>query len=64
MIATIYNLTKDPALLSYAMDAALDTGFSLSYRDEILRPGGSRDEIDSLKVRCRWLVLGLLRMWV
>lgn len=37
MISHVYHLTKDVGLLCYAMDAVLDTGFSLSYRDEILR---------------------------
>lgn len=37
MISHIYHQTKDVGLLCYSMDAVLDTGFSLSYRDEILR---------------------------
>ena len=31
----------------------LDPQRGRQYRDKILRPGGSRDEIDSLKVRLR-----------
>lgn len=37
IISTIYKQTKDATLLSYAMEAVLDTGFSLSYRDRVLR---------------------------
>ncbi|KAJ7596896.1 D-isomer specific 2-hydroxyacid dehydrogenase [Mycena floridula] len=37
IISRIYGLTRDISLLSYAMEAVLDTGFSLSYRDQILR---------------------------
>lgn len=37
MIAAVYHTTEDVNLLSYAMDGVLDTGFSLSYRDEVLR---------------------------
>ncbi|KAJ7357264.1 armadillo-type protein [Mycena albidolilacea] len=36
VIATIYSQTKDTSLLSYAMEGVLDTGFSLSYRDQVL----------------------------
>lgn len=36
-MADIYRGTRDTGLLSYAMDAVLDTGFSLSYRDEVLK---------------------------
>ncbi|KZP16841.1 hypothetical protein FIBSPDRAFT_912172 [Athelia psychrophila] len=36
IIEQIYNHTKDTALLSYAMEAVLDTGFSLQYRDDVL----------------------------
>lgn len=36
VISTIYEQTQDTSLLSYAMEAVLDTGFSLSYRDEVL----------------------------
>ncbi|KAH7910870.1 26S proteasome regulatory complex non-ATPase subcomplex Rpn2 Psmd1 subunit [Hygrophoropsis aurantiaca] len=36
VVSHVYNLTKDVSLLSYAMEAVLDTGFSLSYRDEVL----------------------------
>ncbi|KAF8213150.1 armadillo-type protein [Mycena galopus ATCC 62051] len=36
VIARIYSQTKDTSLLSYAMEGVLDTGFSLSYRDEVL----------------------------
>ena len=32
----IFNINKDVSLLVYAMDAVLDTGVSLSYRDEVL----------------------------
>jgi len=37
VIASIYNETKDISLLSYSMEGVLDTGFSLSYRDQVLR---------------------------
>ncbi|KAH7928528.1 26S proteasome regulatory complex non-ATPase subcomplex Rpn2/Psmd1 subunit [Leucogyrophana mollusca] len=36
IISQVYDLTKDVSLLSYAMEAVLDTGFSLSYRDQVL----------------------------
>ncbi|EPQ60600.1 26S proteasome regulatory complex, non-ATPase subcomplex, Rpn2/Psmd1 subunit [Gloeophyllum trabeum ATCC 11539] len=36
VISTIYERTHDTSLLSYAMDAVLDTGVSLSYRDQVL----------------------------
>jgi 26S proteasome regulatory subunit N2 len=36
VISSVYHLTKDVSLLSYAMEAVLDTGFSLSYRDKVL----------------------------
>ncbi|TFY80665.1 hypothetical protein EWM64_g3340 [Hericium alpestre] len=36
VIAHIYEQTHDTGLLSYAMEAVLDTNFSLSYRDEVL----------------------------
>ncbi|KAI6153672.1 26S proteasome regulatory complex non-ATPase subcomplex Rpn2 Psmd1 subunit [Pisolithus tinctorius] len=36
IISQIYNLTGDVSLLSYAMEIVLDTGFSLSYRDQVL----------------------------
>ena len=39
MYATVFK--KDP----------LDPALGQRYRDEILRPGGSRDELDSLKAR-------------
>lgn len=32
----VYKQTQDTSLLSYAMEAVLDTGFSLSYRDQVL----------------------------
>ncbi|TFK41267.1 armadillo-type protein [Crucibulum laeve] len=37
IISSIYSQTHDTSLLSYAMDAVVDTGFSLSYRDHVLR---------------------------
>lgn len=37
IISHIYGQTHDTGLLSYAMEAVLDTGFSLSYRDQVLR---------------------------
>ncbi|KAL4241663.1 26S proteasome regulatory subunit RPN2 [Abortiporus biennis] len=37
VISNIYKLTKDVSLLSYTMEAVLDTGFSLSYRDQVLK---------------------------
>ncbi|KAF4623012.1 hypothetical protein D9613_001708 [Agrocybe pediades] len=37
IISAIYSKTKDVGLLSYAMEGVLDTGFSLSYRDQVLR---------------------------
>ncbi|KAL0951329.1 hypothetical protein HGRIS_008034 [Hohenbuehelia grisea] len=36
IISRSYEKTRDTALLSYTMEAALDTGFSLSYRDQVL----------------------------
>jgi 26S proteasome regulatory subunit N2 len=36
IIEEIYERTQDTLLLSYAMEAVLDTGFSLSYRDQVL----------------------------
>ncbi|KAF7436711.1 proteasome regulatory particle base subunit [Pleurotus ostreatus] len=36
IISKIYEQTHDTALLSYAMDAVSDTGFPLSYRDQVL----------------------------
>ncbi|PFH50780.1 hypothetical protein AMATHDRAFT_60431 [Amanita thiersii Skay4041] len=36
VIAAIYNQTHDISLLSYAMEAVVDTGFSLSYREQVL----------------------------
>ncbi|KAF9462163.1 armadillo-type protein [Collybia nuda] len=36
IISTVYKKTQDTSLLSYAMEAVLDTGFSLSYRDQVL----------------------------
>ena len=37
MISRIYDITCDVSLVSYAMEAVLDTGFPLSYRDQILK---------------------------
>lgn len=37
IISKVYELTKDVSLLSYSMDAVLETGFSLSYRDHVLK---------------------------
>ncbi|KAJ2927156.1 hypothetical protein H1R20_g9903, partial [Candolleomyces eurysporus] len=37
VVASVYSRTKDVSLLSYAMEGVLDTGFSLSYRDQVLR---------------------------
>jgi len=37
VISEIYKQKNDISLLSYAMEAVLDTGFSLSYRDQVLR---------------------------
>ncbi|KAG6885847.1 hypothetical protein C0993_008810 [Termitomyces sp. T159_Od127] len=37
IISSIYSQTRDTSLLSYAMEAVLDTGFSLSYRDQVLQ---------------------------
>jgi len=37
IISKIYSQTNDVSLLSYAMEGVLDTGFSLSYRDQVLR---------------------------
>lgn len=36
VIKHIFELTSDTDLLSYVMEAVLDTGFKLSYRDEVL----------------------------
>ena len=37
VISNVYKLTNDASLLSYTMEAVLDTGFSLSYRDQVLK---------------------------
>ncbi|KAF8898847.1 hypothetical protein BD779DRAFT_1666615 [Infundibulicybe gibba] len=37
VISSIYQRTQDTSLLSYAMEAVLDTGFSLSYRNQVLQ---------------------------
>ncbi|KAI3622546.1 26s proteasome subunit rpn2a [Moniliophthora roreri] len=37
IISQIYNQTHDITILCYAMEAVVDTGFSLSYRDTVLR---------------------------
>ncbi|KAG7099168.1 hypothetical protein E1B28_001039 [Marasmius oreades] len=37
VISQIYNKTHDISILSYTMEAVVDTGFSLSYRDTVLR---------------------------
>ncbi|CAA7258713.1 unnamed protein product [Cyclocybe aegerita] len=37
VISSIYSQTKDVSILTYAMEGVLNTGFSLSYRDEVLR---------------------------
>jgi len=37
VIESIYKETNDTFLLSYAMEGVLETGFSLSYRDQVLR---------------------------
>ncbi|KAG6853583.1 hypothetical protein C0991_003107 [Blastosporella zonata] len=37
VVSLIYNQTRDTSLLSYAMEAVLDTGFPLSYRDQVLQ---------------------------
>ncbi|OSX67352.1 hypothetical protein POSPLADRAFT_1042584 [Postia placenta MAD-698-R-SB12] len=37
VIQHIYEGTRDVSLLSYTMDAVLDTGFPLVYRDQVLR---------------------------
>lgn len=37
VISGVYKQTQDTSLLSYAMEGVLNTGFSLSYRDHVLR---------------------------
>jgi 26S proteasome regulatory subunit N2 len=37
IVKRIYEQTKDVSLLSYAMEAVIDTQFSLSYRDLVLQ---------------------------
>ncbi|KAJ3918306.1 D-isomer specific 2-hydroxyacid dehydrogenase [Lentinula edodes] len=37
IISRIYEQVKDTSILSYAMEAVIDSGFSLSYRDTVLR---------------------------
>ncbi|KAG6862388.1 hypothetical protein C0995_011828 [Termitomyces sp. Mi166 len=37
IISFVYNQTQDTSLLSYAMEAVLDAGFPLSYRDQVLQ---------------------------
>jgi 26S proteasome regulatory subunit N2 len=36
IISQVYEETHDISILSYAMEAVTDTGFSLSYRDQVL----------------------------
>ncbi|KAJ3937705.1 MAG: D-isomer specific 2-hydroxyacid dehydrogenase [Lentinula lateritia] len=37
IISKIYEQVQDTSILSYAMEAVIDSGFSLSYRDTVLR---------------------------
>lgn len=37
VVSHIYERTRDTSLLSYAMDAVLDTAFPLAYRDQVLK---------------------------
>ncbi|KAJ4002415.1 D-isomer specific 2-hydroxyacid dehydrogenase [Lentinula boryana] len=37
IISKIYEQVKDTSILTYAMEAVIDSGFSLSYRDTVLR---------------------------
>jgi 26S proteasome regulatory subunit N2 len=37
IISQIFKQTNDSSLLIYAMEAVIDSGFSLSYRDRVLR---------------------------
>ncbi|KAI1793844.1 26S proteasome regulatory complex non-ATPase subcomplex Rpn2/Psmd1 subunit [Ganoderma leucocontextum] len=37
IIKSIYKQTRDTTLLSYAMEAVLDTAFPLAYRDQVLK---------------------------
>ncbi|KAJ3763062.1 D-isomer specific 2-hydroxyacid dehydrogenase [Lentinula raphanica] len=37
IISKVYEQVKDTSILSYAMEAVIDSGFSLSYRDTVLR---------------------------
>jgi 26S proteasome regulatory subunit N2 len=37
IISEVYERTHDTSILSYAMEAVTDTGFSLSYRDQVLK---------------------------
>ncbi|KAH9944140.1 D-isomer specific 2-hydroxyacid dehydrogenase [Epithele typhae] len=37
IIKSIYEQTRDTTLLSYAMEAVLDTAFPLAYRDQVLK---------------------------
>ncbi|EIW86814.1 26S proteasome regulatory complex non-ATPase subcomplex Rpn2 Psmd1 subunit [Coniophora puteana RWD-64-598 SS2] len=64
MISKVYELTEDISLLSYTMDAVLDTGFSLSYRDQVLNfllplfpPPASSGQSSHLHTLARLLVV-------
>ena len=37
LVTSIYDIEHDTSLLSYAMEAVLDSNFSLAFRDEVLR---------------------------
>ena len=37
IVKYVFELNKDVSLLSYAMDAVLETNFPITYRDEVLR---------------------------
>ncbi|TCD63328.1 proteasome regulatory particle base subunit [Steccherinum ochraceum] len=37
VVSHVFETTKDVSLLTYTMEAVLDTGFSLSYRDQVLK---------------------------
>jgi 26S proteasome regulatory subunit N2 len=50
VISDIFHRTSDTSLLSYAMEAVVDSNFSLSYRDEVLHFPSATANTKSLHV--------------
>ncbi|KAJ3516366.1 hypothetical protein NLJ89_g1157 [Agrocybe chaxingu] len=73
VISSIYSQTKDVSLLTYAMEGVLNTGFSLSYRDEVLRflfplfprptAGDGSPHVHALTPKSSWRTSSLLIWW-